>query len=245
MLVGCAPNTTVSTYATVKTSCPIVLFSSEHSKYITSDTKLISSEYVSYRAEINNYAFNSECSIIDNVFQADLSLLFVVKPDLTEESSITLPFYVVILNANDEVVDMQYYQVDDDLKGETENANYIETELTKTINDYDGLALRSNTKVTKEILKNASNLKVIGRAGIGVDNVDIEAATANGTIVMNTPYGNSITTAEHTIALMMSLARNIPNANTSTHLGKWEKSKYTGTESVSYTHLTLPTKRIV
>ena len=115
----------------------------------------------------------------------------------------------------------------------TINTSLSPEELSKTINDYDGLAIRSNTKVTKEILKNASNLKVIGRAGIGVDNVDIEAATANGTIVMNTPYGNSITTAEHTIALMMSLARNIPNANTSTHLGKWEKSKYTGTELYS------------
>ena len=115
----------------------------------------------------------------------------------------------------------------------TINTSLSPEELSKTINDYDGLAIRSNTKVTKEILKNASNLKVIGRAGIGVDNVDIEAATANGTIVMNTPYGNSITTAEHTIALMMSLARNIPNANTSTHLGKWEKSKYTGIELYS------------
>ena len=133
LLLGCAPNTTVSTNAITKTSCPIVLFSSEHSKYITGITKPITPENVSYRAEINNYAFNSECSIIDNVFQADLSLLFVVKPDLTEESSISLPFYVAILNANDEVVDMQYYQVDGDLKGETENANYIETELTKTI----------------------------------------------------------------------------------------------------------------
>ena len=90
-------------------------------------------------------------------------------------------------------------------------------------------------QLTKEILKYASNLKVIGRAGIGVDNVDIEAATANGTIVMNTPFGNSITTAEHTIALMMSLARNIPNANSSTHQGKWEKSKYTGIELYSKT----------
>ena len=115
----------------------------------------------------------------------------------------------------------------------TINTSLSPEELSKTINDYDGLAIRSNTKVTKEILKNATNLKVIGRAGIGVDNIDIEAATANGTIVMNTPYGNSITTAEHTIALMMSLARNIPNANTSTHLGKWEKSKYTGTELYS------------
>ena len=133
LLLGCAPNTTVSTNAITKTSCPIVLFSSEHGKYITSTANPITSENVSYRAEINNYAFNSECSIIDNVFQADLSLLFVVKPDLTEESSISLPFYVVILNVNDEVVDMQYYQVDGDLKGEPENANYIETELTKTI----------------------------------------------------------------------------------------------------------------
>ena len=95
-------------------------------------------------------------------------------------------------------------------------------ELSNIINEYDGLAIRSNTKVTPEIIKHAKNLKVIGRAGIGVDNVDIEAATANGTIVMNTPFGNSITTAEHTIALMMALARNIPIANTSTHLGKWE-----------------------
>ncbi len=133
LLLGCTPNTTVSTNAITKTSCPIVLFSSEHNKYVTSDTKPITSENVSYRAEINNYAFTSECSIKDNLFQAELSLLFVVKPDLTEESSITLPFYVAILNAKDEVVDMQYYQVDGDLKGRPEDANYIETELTKTI----------------------------------------------------------------------------------------------------------------
>ena len=133
LLVGCTPNTTVSTNAITKTSCPIVLFSSEHSQYITGNTKPITTENIRYRAEINNYAFNSECSIKDNIFQAELSLLFIVKPDLTEESSITLPFYVAILNANDEVVDMQYYQADGDLKGEPENANYIETELTKTI----------------------------------------------------------------------------------------------------------------
>ena len=133
LLAGCAPNTTVSTNATVETSCPIVLFSSEHSQYIAGDTRPITSENIRYRAEINNYAFNSECSIIDDVFQAELSLLFVVKPDLTEESNITLPFYVAILNANDEVVDMQYYQADGDLMSESENVNYIETELTKTI----------------------------------------------------------------------------------------------------------------
>ena len=133
LLLGCAPNTTVSTNAVTKTSCPIVLFSSEHGKYITSTANPITSENVSYRAEINNYAYNSECLIINNVFQADLSLLFIVKPDLTKESSTTLPFYAAILNANDEVVDMQYYQVDGDLMSESENANYIETELTKTI----------------------------------------------------------------------------------------------------------------
>ncbi|SVA87149.1 uncharacterized protein METZ01_LOCUS140003, partial [marine metagenome] len=133
LLLGCSSQTTVSTNATLKTSCPIVLFSSEHNQYITGNTKPITTENIRYRAEINNYAFNSECSIKDNVFQAELSLLFVVKSDLTEESSITLPFYVAILNANDEVVDMQYYQVDGDLMSESENANYIETELTKTI----------------------------------------------------------------------------------------------------------------
>ena len=133
LLVGCTPDTTVSTNATVKTSCPITLFSSEHSQYITGNTKPITTENIRYRAEINNYAFNSECSIKDNVFQAELSLLFIVKPDLTEESSIILPFYVAVLNANDEVVDMQYYQVDGDLMSESENVNYIETELTKTI----------------------------------------------------------------------------------------------------------------
>ncbi len=104
-------------------------------------------------------------------------------------------------------------------------------ELKEMIRDFDGLAIRSATKVTAEILKMAGgNLKVIGRAGIGVDNVDIPAATSSGIVVMNTPYGNSITTAEHTIAMMMALARQLPSANASTHAGKWEKSKYMGQE---------------
>ena len=133
LLVGCTPNTTVSTNAITKTSCPIALFSSEHSQYITGNTKPITTENIRYRAEINNFAFNGECSIKDNIFLAELSLLFIVKPDLTEESSIILPFYVAVLNANDEVVDMQYFQVDGDLMSESENTNYIETELTKTI----------------------------------------------------------------------------------------------------------------
>ena len=133
LLVGCAPNTTVSTNTATKTTCPIVLFAAEHSKYIAGNTQLITSENIRYRAEINNYAFNSECSINDNVFQAELSLLFIVKPELAKERNIILPFYVAILNVNDQLVNMQYYQVKGDLKSESENANYFETELTKTI----------------------------------------------------------------------------------------------------------------
>ena len=103
-------------------------------------------------------------------------------------------------------------------------------ELKSIIGQYDGLAIRSSTTVTPEILEAATNLKVIGRAGIGVDNVDIAKATERGVIVMNTPFGNSITTAEHTISMMMALARQIPQANASTHAGKWEKSKFMGVE---------------
>lgn len=103
-------------------------------------------------------------------------------------------------------------------------------ELASFIGDFDGLAIRSSTKVTPDILKGAKKLKVIGRAGIGVDNVDIPAATQTGVVVMNTPFGNSITTAEHTIAMLMALARDIPQANASTHAGKWEKSKFMGQE---------------
>ncbi len=102
--------------------------------------------------------------------------------------------------------------------------------LAETINGFDGLAIRSATKVTAKMLEKAKNLKVIGRAGIGVDNVDIPAATARGIIVMNTPFGNSITTAEHAITLMLSLARQIPEADASTRAGKWEKNKFLGVE---------------
>ncbi len=105
-----------------------------------------------------------------------------------------------------------------------------EAELKKNINKYQGLAIRSATKVTAELLTAAPNLKVVGRAGIGVDNVDVSAATANGVLVMNTPFGNAITTAEHAIAMMLSLTRQIPQAYTSTIAGKWEKSKFMGTE---------------
>lgn len=103
------------------------------------------------------------------------------------------------------------------------------------IGDYDGLAIRSATKVTAEMLAKAPNLKVIGRAGIGVDNVDIPAATARGVVVMNTPYGNTITTAEHAIAMLFATARQIPAADASTQAGKWEKSRFMGVELTAKT----------
>src|SRR5438067_2242664 len=102
--------------------------------------------------------------------------------------------------------------------------------LAELVGKFDGLAIRSATKVTPKVLERAKNLKVIGRAGIGVDNVDIPAATAKGIIVMNTPFGNSITTAEHAITLMLALARQIPQADASTQAGKWEKNKFLGGE---------------
>jgi len=103
-------------------------------------------------------------------------------------------------------------------------------ELKRIIGEYDGLAVRSATKVTRALLERAGNLKVIGRAGIGIDNIDLAAATQRGIVVMNTPYGNSITTAEHAIALMFALARQIPAADRSTQAGKWEKSRFMGVE---------------
>src|SRR5881398_954262 len=102
--------------------------------------------------------------------------------------------------------------------------------LAELVGAFDGLAIRSATKVTPKILERAKNLKVIGRAGIGVDNVEIPAATAKGIIVMNTPFGNSITTAEHAITLMLALARQIPAADASTQAGKWEKNRFLGVE---------------
>ncbi len=102
--------------------------------------------------------------------------------------------------------------------------------LAAIIDQYDGLAIRSATKATEKLLAAATRLKVIGRAGIGVDNVDIPAASKRGIIVMNTPFGNSITTAEHAIAMMFAAARQLPEANASTHAGKWEKSRFMGVE---------------
>ncbi|MEO1468375.1 MAG: phosphoglycerate dehydrogenase [Pseudomonadota bacterium] len=102
--------------------------------------------------------------------------------------------------------------------------------LAAVIGGYDGLAVRSATKATGAIIARADNLRVIGRAGIGVDNIDIAAASARGIVVMNTPFGNSITTAEHAIAMMFAVARQIPAASASTHAGRWEKSRFMGVE---------------
>ena len=103
-------------------------------------------------------------------------------------------------------------------------------ELRRRIAGYDGLAVRSATKVTAQLLAAADALKVVGRAGIGVDNIDVPAASERGIVVMNTPYGNAITAAEHTIAMMFALARQIPAADRSTQAGKWEKSRFMGVE---------------
>ncbi len=108
-------------------------------------------------------------------------------------------------------------------------------EQQEIIGQYDGLVVRSATKVTPELLAAATNLKVVGRAGIGVDNINIPVATEKGVLVMNTPFGNSISTAEHTIGMMLSLARKIPQANENTHQGKWEKKLFMGTELFSKT----------
>ena len=102
--------------------------------------------------------------------------------------------------------------------------------LTEAIGEYDGLAIRSATKVSAKLLERAGRLRVIGRAGIGVDNVDVKAASRKGVIVMNTPLGNAITTAEHSIAMMMSMARQIPEAHASVRSGRWEKSRFVGVE---------------
>src|SRR5271165_3075629 len=108
-------------------------------------------------------------------------------------------------------------------------------DLRTIIGEYDGLAIRSATKVTKELLDVATKLKVVGRAGIGVDNVDVRSATARGVVVMNTPHGNTITTAEHAIAMMFALARQLPEASASTKSGKWEKNRFMGVELTAKT----------
>ena len=103
-------------------------------------------------------------------------------------------------------------------------------ELIKISNNYEGIVLRGATRITEEILNNCSHLRVIGRAGIGTDNIDAHSATRKGIVVMNTPGGNTITTGEHAIALLFALARQVPQASASMKEGKWEKKNFIGTE---------------
>ena len=113
--------------------------------------------------------------------------------------------------------------IEADFKPDLDHADLLEC-----VGDYNGLAVRSATKVTAEVIEAASQLQVIGRAGIGIDNIDLPAATKRGIVIMNTPFGNSITTAEHTIAMMFAAARQIPPADVSTQAGKWEKNRFMG-----------------
>jgi len=131
-------------------------------------------------------------------------------------------------------VGVKIFEEEPDIKVDV-NTGLAPEELKGIIGRYDGLVIRSATKVTSEIIGAAEKLKVIGRAGIGVDNVDIPAATRKGIVVMNTPHGNTITTAEHTIAMMMALSRNIPQATASMKEGRWEKKKLQGRELYSKT----------
>ena len=112
----------------------------------------------------------------------------------------------------------------------TQSGKINELELIDLVGEFDGIAVRSKTIINERLLSHAKKLKVIGRAGIGVDNIDIPSCTRNGVVVMNTPLGNAITTAEHTMAMMLSIARHIPQANSSTQAGKWEKSRFIGVE---------------
>ena len=121
-----------------------------------------------------------------------------------------------ILSSNNIVVDVK--------------TDFTPEELIKNIQNYDGLIVRSATKVTKEVIDNAKNLKIIGRAGAGVDNIDLNSAKAKNVIVMNTPGGNTNATAEHTLALLLSLSRKISKADTTTHKGEWAKKKLKGNE---------------
>ncbi|MDZ4064143.1 MAG: hydroxyacid dehydrogenase [Coriobacteriia bacterium] len=117
-------------------------------------------------------------------------------------------------------------------------------ELKSIIGDYDALVIRSATKVTQEVIDRAGKLSVVGRAGIGLDNVDIPAASKRGIVVMNTPGGNAVTTGEHTIAMMLSLVRQIPQATASMKVGKWEKTRFSGHEFLNKTLGIIGTGRV-
>ena len=106
--------------------------------------------------------------------------------------------------------------------------DWDDAELAERIGDYDGIVIRSATKLTRELLERGERLRVVARAGVGVDNVDVEAATLRGIVVANAPESNVVTAAEHTMALLLALARNVPQAYASLIAGKWDRSKYSG-----------------
>ena len=132
LLLGCTSNTIVST----KASCPNVFFSANHKTYISTDNQQITTDNINYKADINNYAFNSGCYVRNQIIHGELSLLFVIKPIQTKINEIELPFYVAVLNEKDELLDIQYYLASGDLKTNSEDKNYIETELTKNVTFY-------------------------------------------------------------------------------------------------------------
>src|SRR3984885_9447100 len=108
--------------------------------------------------------------------------------------------------------------------------DWSDEQLAQRIGEYHGILIRSATKLTAELIDKATNMRAIGRAGVGVDNVDVKAATSRGIIVANAPESNVVTAAEHTMALLLALARNIPQAHASLIAGKWERSKFSGVE---------------
>ena len=111
-------------------------------------------------------------------------------------------------------------------------------ELLAIISKYDGLVVRSETKVTKEVIEAAKLLKVVGRAGIGVDNIDLDARSSAGTAVVNAPTGNTVAAAEHTMALMLALSRNVPSAHQSLKAGEWKRSAFMGVEVRKWSQMT-------
>ena len=129
MLLGCVSKTINK----IKTSCPSVLFATEHRNYIVSNSQPITLDNKSYQAEINNYAFVKGCVIVDQILESELSLLFIVKPDKAQKNIITLPFYVAILDINNELIDTQYYQLSGSFKIDKETKKFVETDFIKTI----------------------------------------------------------------------------------------------------------------
>ena len=119
---------------TIAETCPDVFFSKEHKIYITSGESPLKIENINYRAELNNYFFKKECSVLNNILTSDLSLLFVINPENSSQKDILLPYYIAVLNSEDEIVDIQFYSIQGVMQKDPETSTYIETELTDTVN---------------------------------------------------------------------------------------------------------------